>query len=132
MPTTVEYLSVALTELVVDGKTLPTPALAGVTIKREKIWTDATGRAESGLMNGDIKAIKDTISVKWPPLTFAQVAIIESVASAVGKSFVAVSYCTMTGVRKTIQAYFGTPTYTIYSWGGRLLARDAAVDIVER
>lgn len=129
----IAYMTLVLTELCVDNVQLPTPALEGITVKREKIWTKATGRSESGLMNGNIIAIKDNIYLKWPLLTMEEVAIIESVASTADRPFVSVRYTDMTGTVRNIQAYFGTPTYTIYSYSnGIQYIKDVSVDVIER
>ena len=130
---TITVTQTALMELVVDGVSLPIPAVGGVTLTREKIWSDATGRMESGVMKGKIIAIKGKLVVRWPPITVAQAAAIEGVASNVDKEFVAVRFRTVTGETRTINAYFGTPSYTIqfYAPGARCIY-DASVEIIEQ
>lgn len=130
---TVTVTQTALMELVVDGVALPTPAVGGVTLTREKIWSDATGRMESGTMKGKLVGIKDKLVVRWPPITMAQAANIESVASNVDKEFVTVRFRTVTGETRTISAYFGTPSYTMqfYAPGARCIY-DTSVEIIEQ
>lgn len=31
-------------DIIIDGVTMPTPALGGLTIKKEKVWSNNTGR----------------------------------------------------------------------------------------
>lgn len=45
-------------DIIIDGVTMPTPALSGLTIKKEKIWSNNTGRVANGDMVGDLIAIK--------------------------------------------------------------------------
>ena len=45
-------------DIIIDGVTMPTPALGGLTIKKEKVWSNNTGRAANAEMIGDVIAIK--------------------------------------------------------------------------
>lgn len=124
---------ITVSELFVDGVQLPTPALDGVTITSEKVWSNNTGRDSSGLMVGTIVAIKAKISIKWPPLTMGQVAVIEAAASDSTKPFVSMKYTDMTGETVTKTVYFGTPTYSQYSWSPSLqYVKDVSVNAIER
>lgn len=112
---------------------MPTPALEGVVISREKIWSANTGRTAAGKMVGTVVAVKTTIKIKWPPLTPAQVAVIESAVSDGDNPFVPVKFTDATGVTVTKTMYFGTPTYTVYSWAnGRQYLRDVSVTGIEQ
>lgn len=122
-----------VTGLTINGVEMPDPALEGVTISTEKVWSANTGRTASGKMVGSVIAEKTTIKIKWPVLTPAQVAQIEAAVSDPEHPFVPVSYTDMCGNRVTKTVYFGTPTYTVYSWAdGLQLVKDAAVDGIEQ
>lgn len=112
--------SITVKDLTINGVTMPSPALQGVTISTEKIWSKDTGRTSSGKMVGTIVAIKATVSIKWAALTPNEVATIEAAVSDADNPFVPMEYVDMCGnyVRKMV--YFGTPTYTSYSWASGL------------
>lgn len=125
--------TISVTELTINGVTMPTPALEGVTISTEKVWSANTGRTASGKMVGDIIARKTTIKIKWPVLTMEQAAVIEQAVSDSDRPFVPISYVDMCGSRVEKTVYFGTPTYTVYSWANGLrLVKDVAVDGIEQ
>lgn len=124
--------SVTISDLTIGGVAMPTPALEGLTITREKIWSADTGRTSSGKMVGTIVAIKTKISITWPPLTMEEVATIEEAVSS-SNSFVSMSYTDMTGSTVTKTVYFGTPSYTVYSYAeGLQWVKDVTVDGVEQ
>ena len=109
-------MTLSLKELIVDGVQLPTPALEGVTITPNKIWSANTGRLENtGEMAGTVVAIKRKVEIKWPDLQMADVAIIEAAVSST-VPFHKLQYTDMTGTTNTMDVYFGDPTYTIYSY----------------
>lgn len=110
-----------------------TRALEGVTVNREKIWSSNTGRTTSGKMVGTVVAVKTTLKIKWPILTPAQVATIEGAVSDPDNPFVPVKYTDATGSTVTKTMYFGTPSYTVYSWAnGRQYIKGACVDGIEQ
>jgi hypothetical protein len=121
-----------ISDLVVNGVTLPAPALNGVSISREKIWSAATGRTASGKMVGTVIAQKYTLKLKWPPLTMAQAALIQQAVST-GPEFFPVSFTDAGGQRRNLTMYAGTPTYTQYSWKqGIQYVVDVAVELIEQ
>ena len=125
--------NITVSDLYINGKKMPTPALEGVVISREKIWSANTGRTAAGKLVGTVVAVKTTIKIKWPPLTPAQVAVIESAVSDGDNPFVPVKFTDATGETKTKTMYFGTPTYTVYSWAdGRQYLRDVSVTGIEQ
>ena len=125
--------NITVSDLYINRKKMPTPALEGVVISREKIWSANTGRTAAGKMVGTVVAVKTTIKIKWPPLTPAQVAVIESAVSDGDNPFVPVKFTDATGVTVTKTMYFGTPTYTVYSWAnGRQYLRDVSVTGIEQ
>ena len=109
-------MQLTVKELYVDGVQLPTPALDGVTITTNKIWSANTGRLEnSGEMAGTIVAIKRKLEIKWPDLSMEQVAVIEGAVSSM-TPFHVLKYTDMTGQVTEITAYFGDPAYTIHAY----------------
>lgn len=116
--------------ITIDSTTLPTPALEGVTVSREPIWSANTGRSSTGKMLGTIVANKTTIKVKWPPLTLAQA---QSIENAVKKDFFTVTLKRDSSTVFTGTMYAGAPSYRIYSVAsGMPYAIDMAVDLIER
>lgn len=123
-------MAITVSDLYIGGVKMPTPALEGLTIKREKIWSADTGRTASGKMVGTKIATKTTISIKWPPLSMGDVAKIET---ATDGEFTTLKYTDMTGTTKTLTGYFGTPSYTIYSYSpGVQYVKDVTVDFIEQ
>lgn len=120
-------------ELYINGVLMPTPAINGVTLSSNKIWSSNTGRTTDGTMVGTIIAIKHKMTIKWPPLTEAQAAAIESAVSNKVNPFVPVKYTDMAGNEITKTMYFGDPTYTQYSWSdGIRYIKDVTVDGIEQ
>lgn len=118
--------------LKINGVTVPTPALDGVTISHEKIWSSGTGRTSTGSMAGTIIAIKRTLKITWPPLTPDQVKLINRAVNT-KTEFFSVEYTTEDGEAGSGTFYAGTPTYTQYSWvNGRRYVTGVSVDLVER
>jgi len=120
-----------------DGKLYfgSTPIKAPTTVRlgNEKIWSQNTNRTASGLMVGDIIAIKKTIHIEWANLTPEETAAINDFISNAGSAFFNVTFPdeTFTEVTKTV--YAGTPTYEQWGWDERRqLCRLIAVDLIEQ
>lgn len=126
-------MTLTVKELYVDGVQLPTPALDGLTITTNKIWSANTGRLENtGEMAGTIVAIKRKIEIKWPELSMEKVKIIEGAVSST-TPFHELQYTDMTGTAHTITVYFGDPTYTIYAYSpGVQRVREVTVSAIEK
>ena len=126
-------MQLTLKELIVDGVQLPTPAVGGMTITTNKIWSANTGRLESsGEMAGTIVAKKRKIEIKWPPLSMEKVKIIEDIVSSMDP-FHTLQYTDMTGTTGEIQVYFGDPAYNLYAYcPGIQYAKDVAVSAIEK
>lgn len=125
--------NITVSDLYINGQKMPTPALEGLILSREKVWSANTGRTAAGKMVGTVVAIKTTMKIKWPPLTPAQVAVIENAVSDSAHPFVPVKFTDATGATVTKTMYFGTPTYTVYSWAnGRQYLRDVSVTAIEQ
>ena len=56
--------NITVSDLYINSKKMPTPALEGVVISREKIWSANTGRTAAGKMVGTVVAVKTTIKIK--------------------------------------------------------------------
>ena len=119
------------TDLIIDGITMPALKFNGLKITREKIWSSNTGRAANGETIGDIVAIKYKLHCEWPPLTRADVVILDA---AVTPAFFNVTFLDpATNQQKTIRCYAGTPTYPVYSYyNGVKTYAGVSVDLIEK
>lgn len=126
-------MQLTVKEIYVDGVALPTPSLEGVAITPNKIWSANTGRLENtGEMVGTIVAIKSKVEIKWPPLTMADIQIIEKAISSTAP-FHDLKLTDMTGLTRELTVYFGDPSYTIISYSeGMQLVKDASVSAIEK
>ena len=124
----------SIKELYVNGTKLPTPALGGLVMTTNKIWSANTGRLEStGEMAGTIVAVKRKVEIKWPPLSMEDVAIIETAVSNPITPFSSLRYVDMQGKEVTMQVYFGDPTYTVHSYShGNQRIENVAVSAIEK
>ncbi len=126
-------MATSITELYVNGVALPTPALQGVTITHNKVWSSNTGRTASGNLVGTIVAIKRKLSIRWPPLTEQQVSLIQDAVNDPDHPFSTVRYRDADGQEVTCTMYFGDPSYTQYSWSdGIRRVLDVTVDAIEQ
>ena len=125
--------TLTVTSLVVDGTTLPTPALEGVTMSENKMWSANAGRLEqTGSMAGTIVGIKRKAEIKWPPLSMAQAEIIKNVVSSM-TPFHTVEMVDLTGSRISMTVYFGDISYKIVSYSpGYQRVEDVSVSMVEQ
>lgn len=122
-----------VTALTIDGVVMPAPKIGGLKFKPEKVWSQNTQRTADTTMVGTILAIKNTVDISWPPLTAEQVATIEAVVSNKGKPFVPMTYTDQQGRTKTINVYFGTPSYTGFERiNGQWMVTDASVSGIEQ
>lgn len=115
--------------LIIGSTTLPTPK--SVTYSDNKLWSENTGRLDSGYFVGEMIGIKRKYEVVFPPLTESQFA---TVRTAVNADFASVTITDMSSVSDaTLNAYFGDLTYDAYSWhNGIKLILNASVSIIER
>ncbi|MBP5433484.1 hypothetical protein [Ruminococcus sp.] len=112
----------------IDSTDLPTPK--SVTYTQNKLWSQNTGRLDSGYFVGDLIAIKKKYQVTFPALTPAE---LETVRTAVNADFATVQITNAEGGTDTVSAYFGDVTVESYSWhNGINYAINAAVSIIER
>lgn len=115
----------------IDGVIVRSPL--PFTRKQEPIWSKNTGRSASERMQGTIKAIKTTYSIKWPPLTQGEEELIESLVSNKNMPFHVIRVTRPDGSVKEMECYFGTPSFTEWSLlNGQWMAIDVTVDAIER
>lgn len=120
-------------EMEIDGIIVKTPMVCGIERHPEKIWSTNTGRTASQRMVGTILAIKQTCSIKWPPLTQAEQDLIESLISNKDKPFVIMKLRRPDGSVWEMEVYFGTPSFTEWDWiGGTWRSTNNTVDAIER
>lgn len=114
--------------LKIGATDLPTPK--SVTYTQNKLWSQNTGRLDSGYFVGDLIAIKKKYQVTFPALTPTELA---TVRAAVNADFATVQITNAEGGTDTVSAYFGDVTVESYSWhNGINYAINAAVSIIER
>lgn len=112
----------------IDSTDLPTPK--SVSYTQNKLWSQNTGRLDSGYFVGDLIAIKKKYQVTFPALTPTELA---TVRAAVNADFATVQITNAEGGTDTVSAYFGDVTVESYSWhNGINYAINAAVSIIER
>ena len=117
--------------IIIGGKTMPTLALKGLTVSKEKIWSSNTGRTASGNMVGDLIAVKYKLQCTWPPLSREQAAVVDS---AITPPFFDVEFTDPgSNSRITKKFYAGTPTYPVYSYAnGVKTYAGVSVDLIEK
>lgn len=104
---------------------------SSINFRPEKIWSSNTKRTSSGLMVGDVIAIKDTISLMWNILTPEELVTLDAIIS---NAFFNMTYLDpRTNATITKEFYASTPSYTVYSYvEGMYKYQGTAVDIIER
>ena len=99
---------------VLDGVVLPVPAENGITVGYKKIWSKNTGRGSTGLMVGDIVAIKQTVDIKWTGIGTAEYDKIHNIVDNQQKAFVSLTLKRNSAdPGDTIVIYSGDTTYPI-------------------
>lgn len=121
----------SVSKLYIHGTEMPAPALQGVTITKEPIWSAATGRTTSGKMVGEIIGYKHTLKIKWGVLTQAQAA---TVLGAIGRDdFFTVAFVDAGGTQRSLTMYASAVSFTQYCWAdGHKLVLDGTVDLIEQ
>lgn len=120
-------------ELKIDGTAVKPPLVKGMSRKPEPVWSSNTGRTGTAKMQGTIIAIKTTLSVSWPPLTYEEEELIESLISNKAKPFHTLAWKTPSGAQKEMECYFGTPSFDDWDWiNGEWMCVNAKVDAIER
>ena len=120
-------------DLEIDGVRVRSPLVGGITRKAEKIWSKNTGRTASQRMQGTIKAIKQTYSIKWPPLSQYEQEVLESLISNKDKPFHTLQIRRPDGTIWKMECYFGTPSFSEWVWiNGEWKDNGVTVDAIER
>lgn len=83
--------------LKINGVVMPSPLEDGFTPKEEKIWSKNAGRNNKCKSIGTILGIKKTIEIKFPNLSYKEVAKINNEVSNVSKPYVSVYYDSQMG-----------------------------------
>lgn len=111
---------------------MPPPKVEGVTFGFEKIWSKNTGRASSTKMVGDIKGIKKTISIEFPPLGGSEIEKLQSVLNNKNLPFFPIElYDGEELFEATV--YAATPSYKLYSTvDGLRIYTGYKIDLVEQ
>ena len=122
-----------VSDIYIDGVQMPSPALDGVSVDDEKIWSSNTGRlAASGEMTGTITAIKHTVSIKWNALDFLAVRKIRQSVTNVA-AWHSLRLCGPDGLEMNLTVYFGTPHFAMYSYAqGLQYCSSVSVKAIER
>ena len=114
------------------GVEMPAPKVnGGVVDTYEDVWSANTGRNGAGRMVGTLVATKAKLKFSWNALTWAEAAKIKS--AIYGKGFTTCTYPGVDGTTRTIRGYFGTPTFSQYSWAdGLRWATAISVNFIEQ
>ena len=120
--------------LYIDNTLMPEPAFKGISFSDEKIWSASTGRSTSAKMQGTINELKQTRSLKFPPLTLAEKDKLNAKVNDKTKPWHTLKYVDAYGTTLvSFECYFGTPTYNLYSGAKDLrYFTDYSVDVIER
>ena len=107
------------------------PAPKDVDYSYNKLWSQNTGRLDSGFFVGELIAIKRKFEITFPPLTTTQ---LTTVRTAFNDEFAQVTITDLDGTDIVLSScYFGDVTVRAYSWhNGIKYAIDAKVSIIER
>lgn len=122
-----------MTVLKINNVTMPSPKASGFKVTEEKIWSKNTKRNNKGYMVGTIIAIKKTIDIDFPILTYEQVAKISAETSNKNKPFVPVYFNDGNGWEFTANCYFGSVPIPVYgTYGGVTKIDGYTLSAVER
>lgn len=100
----------------IDGVTMP--PIQSLTIDKERIWSNKTGRTANGTMKGDIVAYKDKLNIVFIPLSDEEATLLEN---AIHPAFFEVTYQNPgTGKTRTATFYTNSPSYPVYSYADGL------------
>lgn len=113
--------------LIIGGVEFPV-AYNGFKHSRQKIWSENTGRTNSGDMVGTIIAIKDKFEVTLAPLSPAKAKIIDDVVSDINNPFPTAKALYLDGTQKKVTIYTGDVTY---NWLSQALGNGGLITGVE-
>lgn len=104
------------TILKINGCVPPTPDENGIIITSEKLWSEDTGRSSSGLLVGDLIAIKTTIEIHWHKMKGADVDLLDKAINDINAPFFEVEYYNQNGVYSKGTFYSASTTYNQRSY----------------
>ena len=114
------------------GVEMHAPKLNGGLVETyENVWSADTGRNSAGRMMGTLVATKAKLKFSWNALSWADAAKIRN--AIYGAGFTTCTYPGVDGQDHTVNGYFGTPSFSQYSWqDGLRWATSISVDFIER
>lgn len=114
------------------GVEMPPPKGNGGLVETyEDVWSANTGRNGAGSMVGTLVATKAKLKFTWNALSWADAAKIKD--AIYGKGFTTCTYPGVDGKTHTLTGYFGTPSFSQYSWcDGRRWATAISVNFIEK
>ena len=114
------------------GVEMPAPKVNGGLVETyEDVWSANTGRTSAGSMVGTLVATKAKLKFSWNALSWEEAARIKS--AIYGKGFTTCTYPGVDGQTHTVTGYFGTPSFSQYSWqDGLRWATAIAVNFIEQ
>lgn len=119
--------------LKINNVVMPSPKPEGLTITEEKIWSSNTRRNNKGNTVGTIIAIKTTMDITFPPLTYKEIKKIEKEVSNISKPFVPVYWNDGNGWEFTKTFYFASSPKPIYgTYGGSTKIIGYAISAVQK
>lgn len=114
--------------LKIGDTVLPTPK--NVDYSYNKLWSDNSGRLDSGYFVGELIGIKRKYVVTFPPLSTTD---LTTVRTAFANQYATVTITDVDGGDAVLDCYFGDVTVKAYSWkDGYKLALDCKVSMIER
>lgn len=119
--------------LTINGYHPPAPTEGGIKIGVEPIWSSNTGRSASGLMLGDIIAVKTTLDITWKKMTQAQVSQLDNAIHNINTPFFDVSYYNQDGdnITKTFYASPNSYNQKKYTENG-IMFSDISIKLIEQ
>jgi hypothetical protein len=114
--------------LKINDTVLPTPK--DVDYSYNKLWSENSGRLDSGDFVGELIAIKRKYVVTFPLLSPTELALVRN---ACAQAFATVTITDVDGGDAVLECYFGDVTVRAYSWNGKFrYAVDCKVSMIER
>ncbi len=111
---------------------MPSPKAEGVTFGFEKIWSKNTGRTAGAKMVGDIKGIKKTLSIEFPPLDYSGIEKLQSVLNDKSLPFFPLELYDGEHLFEAT-VYASSPAYKLYSTvDGIRVYTGYKIDLVEQ
>lgn len=98
--------------LIIDGVTMKEPSQ--IEVSRNKIWSQNSGRTQSGTFTGDVVARKMRLDVTWTPLSQEEA---KAILTALEPPFISVTFKNpRTNSFTTKTFYAGDESVSVYSY----------------